>query len=110
MQTATTSTMAVRFVTVKPADVMSSKLVGMNVYNKQDESLGEIEDLVIENGRIVSGIVVSVGGFIGIGESYVLLDPASVVLTKKGDDWRAYVDTNKETLKNAPKFTYKKKG
>lgn len=106
---ANSATLAVKFVTIKPADFMTSKLVGANVYNNQNESLGEIEDLVVDNGRAISGVVVSVGGFLGIGESYVVLDPSTVVLNEKDGSWRAFVDTSKDTLKNAPKFKYTKK-
>lgn len=108
LRMASTATVAVKFVTVKPADFMSSRLVGANVYNNQNESLGEIDDLVIENGKTVTGLVVGVGGFLGMGESYVVLDPTTVVLNQKDGTWRAYVDTTKDNLKNAPKFTYTK--
>jgi sporulation protein YlmC with PRC-barrel domain len=109
MRTADTATLAVRFVTVKPADFMASKLIGTNVYNNQSDKLGEIEDLVVENGKSITGVVVSVGGFLGVGESYVVIDPSTVMLNQKDGTWRAYVDTSKDTLKNAPKFTYTKK-
>jgi sporulation protein YlmC with PRC-barrel domain len=88
---------------------MSSRLVGMNLYNNQNESVGEIEDLVIDNGKTITGVVAGVGGFLGMGESYVVLDPASIVLNQKDGTWRALVDTNKDTLKNAPKFSYDKR-
>lgn len=109
MQMANSATVAVRFVTVKPADFMTSRLVGTTVYNNQNESLGEIEDLVVDNGKAISGVVVSVGGFLGIGDSYVVLDPSTLVLNQKDGSWRAYVDTTKDNLKNAPKFKYSKK-
>ncbi len=108
LRMATSATVAVKYVTVKPADFMSSRLVGANVYNNQNETLGEIDDLVIENGKTITGLVVGVGGFLGMGESYVVLDPSTVVLNQKDGAWRAYVDTTKDTLKNAPKFTYTK--
>lgn len=100
------ATLAVRFVTVKPAAFMASRLIGTDVYNNQNEAVGEIEDLVVDNGKTVSGVVVSVGGFLGIGESYVVLDPTTVVLSKKDNSWKAFVDTSKDSLKNAPKFSY----
>jgi sporulation protein YlmC with PRC-barrel domain len=103
------ATVAVRFVTVKPVDIMSSKLVGINVYNNQNETLGEIQDLVIDNGKTITGLIVGVGGFIGMGESYVVLDPSTVVLSKKDNTWKAFVDTSKDNLKSAPKFDYSKK-
>jgi sporulation protein YlmC with PRC-barrel domain len=109
LRTADSATLAVKFVTIKPADFMTTKLIGADVYNNQKEKLGEIEDLAIENGHDVTGIVVSVGGFLGIGESYVVLDPKTVVVNQKDGTWRAFVDTSKDTLKNAPKFTYTKK-
>ncbi|MEO8318331.1 MAG: PRC-barrel domain-containing protein [Bradyrhizobium sp.] len=109
LRTADSATLAVRFVDVKPADFMTTKLLGANVYNNQKEKLGEIEDLAIENGRDVTGVVVSVGGFLGIGESYVVLDPKTVVVSQKDGTWQAFVDTTKDTLKNAPKFSYSKK-
>lgn len=109
LRVADTATVGLKFVTVKPADFMSSKLIGTNVYNNQNEKLGDIEDLVIDNGKTITGVVVSVGGFLGMGESYVLLDPATVVLNQKDNTWKAFVDTSKDNLKNAPKFTYTKK-
>ena len=87
---------------------MSSKLVGTTVYNNQNEKLGEIQDLTIDNGKTLSGVVVSVGGFLGIGESYVLIDPSTIVVNNDNGTWKAFVDTSKDTLKSAPKFTYAK--
>jgi len=82
-RTAGVATLAVKFVTIKPADFMTTKLIGAAVYNNQKEKLGEIEDLAIENGKDVTGIVVSVGGFLGMGESYVVIDPKTVVVNQK---------------------------
>ena len=89
--------------------MMSSKLVGMDVYNNQNDKLGQVEDLVVDNGKTISGVVVSVGGFLGMGEHYVLIDPASIVVSDKDGSMKAVVDTNKDNLKAAPAFTYKKK-
>jgi hypothetical protein len=91
-------------------DLMSSKLIGTDVYNNQKEKIGEIKDLAIENGKTLTGVVVSVGGFLGMGESYVLVAPSSIALNKQDGEWRAYVNTDKDSLKSAPKFTYKDAG
>ena len=109
IQMADHATMALKFTTVTPADIMSSKLVGMTVYNNQNDKLGEIEDLAIDNGKTIKGVIISVGGFLGMGESYVLVDPSSLTVSNKDNTWKAFVDTNKDSLKNAPKFTYTKK-
>lgn len=103
---AKSTSLAARFITAKPAEIATSKLVGLDVYNKQNEKLGEIEDLTIENGKTITGVVVSVGGFLGMGERYVLIDPATVVVDAQDGGWKAFVDTTKDTLKNAPTYDY----
>ena len=108
MTMADTATAKIKFVTAKPAEVTSSKLVGKNLYNNKNETIGEVEDLVIDNGKTVTGVVVSVGGFLGMGERYVLVDPSSIFLHKADGKLKAMVDTDKEALKNAPEFKYNK--
>ncbi|KMO31811.1 PRC-barrel domain-containing protein [Methylobacterium aquaticum] len=106
MTMADTATAKIKFVTAKPAEVTSSRLVGKNLYNNKNETVGEIEDLVIDNGKTVTGVVVSVGGFLGMGERYVVVDPSSIFLHKADGKLKAMVDTDKDALKNAPEFKY----
>jgi hypothetical protein len=109
MQAATTSTVAVKFVTVQPADVMAYNLLGTDVYNNQNENIGEIADMVIDNGKTVRALIIGVGGFLGLGERYVAVDPSTVTLVREGeDDMRAIMNTNREDLENAPTFEYER--
>jgi sporulation protein YlmC with PRC-barrel domain len=49
----------------------ASKVVGLNVYNDKNESVGSINDLLTDkNGKIVA-VVIGVGGFLGVGEHLV---------------------------------------
>jgi sporulation protein YlmC with PRC-barrel domain len=51
----------------------ASKVVGLNVYNDKNESLGAINDLLTDkNGKIVA-VVIGVGGFLGMGEHLVAI-------------------------------------
>jgi sporulation protein YlmC with PRC-barrel domain len=107
MQEATPSTMTVKFVNVQPADVMAYNLLGTDVYNNQDENIGEIADMVIDNGKTVRALIISVGGFLGMGERYVAVDPSTVTLVPEEDnDMRAIMNTSREDLENAPTFEY----
>lgn len=105
-QTATTTTREV-YVKAQPTDVLSSNLIGLNVHNKANETVGEIKDLVVSNGQL-SGMIVSVGGFLGIGERYVVVSPAALKVTYSENDkkWSATMDTTKDALKAAPEFKY----
>ena len=48
-----------------------SKVVGLNVYNDANESVGSISDLLMEKGGNIKAVVIGVGGFLGVGEHLV---------------------------------------
>ena len=51
----------------------ASKLVGLNVYNDKNESLGSINDLLTDKGGNIKAVVIGVGGFLGVGEHLVAI-------------------------------------
>src|SRR5215813_8500770 len=77
--TATTGTAPAdaKFSTVAKDEMFSSKLKGLSVTNQKDETVGEITDLAIKNHE-VDALILSVGGFLGMGEHYVAVSPSSV--------------------------------
>lgn len=105
-QTAKTTTTET-FVSVQPTDVLSYNLIGLNVTNDDGETIGEIKDLVIGEGKL-NGYVVSVGGFLGMGDHYVMVGPSAIKVTYLENDkkWTAVMNTTKEELKKAPAFKY----
>jgi sporulation protein YlmC with PRC-barrel domain len=98
-----------KFATVAKDEMFSSKLKGLNVYNQKDESVGEITDIAIKNNQ-VDALILSVGGFLGVGERYVAVSPSSVNVRfdSKNNKWLASMNTTKEALKAAPEFKYPK--
>ena len=58
------------------ADVMwrSSKLIGLNVYNDQNEKLGDISEVLVDKSGKVDGVVIGVGGFLGMGQHDIKVD------------------------------------
>ncbi|MFD1326867.1 PRC-barrel domain-containing protein [Mycoplana ramosa] len=105
-QTAETTTTET-FVTVRPTDVLSYNLIDRNVTNNAGDTIGEIKDLVISGGNL-SGYIVSVGGFLGMGEHYVMVNPKAVKITYNENDknWTAMMNATKEELAKAPEFKY----
>jgi sporulation protein YlmC with PRC-barrel domain len=88
----------------------SSKLIGVNVYNDNNDKIGEIEELIVDKSGKVDNVVIGVGGFLGMGEHYVAVSPSSVSIRHdaKNDKWVASMNTTKEALKAAPEFKYPK--
>jgi sporulation protein YlmC with PRC-barrel domain len=98
-----------KFSTVSKDEMFSSKLKGVNIYNQKNESVGVISDIAIKNNQ-VDALILSVGGFLGVGEHYVAVSPSSVSIRHdaKNDKWLASMNTTKEALKAAPVFKYPK--
>ena len=98
-----------KFSTVSKDEMFSSKLKGLNVVNQKDETVGEITDLAIKNHQI-EALILSVGGFLGMGEHYVAVSPSSINVRydTKNDKWLASMNTSKDALKAAPEFKYPK--
>ena len=105
-QTAVTTTTET-FVKAKPTDVLSNNLMGLNVTNQANETIGEIKDLILSQGDL-SGYIVSVGGFLGLGERYVIVRPSAVKVsyTENDNKWHAVMNATKDQLKAAPEFKY----
>ncbi|MGO9942039.1 MAG: PRC-barrel domain-containing protein [Rhodoblastus sp.] len=96
-----------KFAEVSSRDALISRAIGVNVYNPANEDIGAIKDIAFENGDI-KAYIIGVGGFLGVGERYVAVQPTAITLTYNADDrkWRAGMDTDKDELKAAPEFRY----
>jgi sporulation protein YlmC with PRC-barrel domain len=54
-------------------DWRASKVIGLNVYNDQNQNVGSINDLLMDKSGAVKGAVLSVGGFLGMGSRYIAI-------------------------------------
>jgi sporulation protein YlmC with PRC-barrel domain len=58
---------------MQPTHIMASKLIGTRVVSANNESIGDINDVIVDrNGQAVAAVV-GVGGFLGIGEKDVAI-------------------------------------
>lgn len=81
----------------------AASIIGDKVYNRDDEKLGEIKDIMInlEVGK-VEYFVVEFGGFLGIGEKYFAIP---LKLLEVDERKKAFIlDQSKEVLERAPGF------
>jgi sporulation protein YlmC with PRC-barrel domain len=112
----------------------SSKLIGLNVYNDQNEKLGDINEILLDKSGKVEGVVIGVGGFLGMGEHDIKVDMAKLkfvdepvrtssttnttttgaanTTTTRSNDRKWYPDhailsgASKDQLKSMPQFKY----
>jgi hypothetical protein len=98
----------------------ASKLIGVDVYNQQNEKLGEINELILNSSGQIAGAVIGVGGFLGMGERDVMVPLNQLRFSNEGSSttgsasdgdrkWypdRAVLNANKDQLKQMPEFKY----
>jgi sporulation protein YlmC with PRC-barrel domain len=56
----------------------ASKLIGVNIYNEQNEKLGDISEILLDPSGKVTGYVIGVGGFLGMGQHDILVEPSKI--------------------------------
>jgi sporulation protein YlmC with PRC-barrel domain len=114
----------------------SSKLIGVDVYNSAGEKLGDINEVLLDTSGKVSGYVIGVGGFLGMGSRDIMVKPDKLTFANepmrtastdktapgtsmsgapaksaraKDEKWypdHAVMAANKDQLKAMPEFKY----
>ena len=57
-----------------PGHWRAAKLSGVNVYNNNNEKIGDISDVILDQSGKAAAVVIGVGGFLGMGEHYVAVN------------------------------------
>ena len=86
--------------------ILADNLIGATVYSETDESIGDINNLIISLDGQVKGVVIGIGGFLGIGEKAVAIEMRNLSLTPLVDDGqpRLVLAKTREELEAAPEF------
>jgi uncharacterized protein YrrD len=80
------------------------EVIGKEVVNVMDEEVGTIADLVMDQEQKLVGVVLSVGGFLGIGDKWVAIPVDQIDFPTDEQPARLTVAVTEEQLKNAPDF------
>jgi len=81
----------------------SSKLVGSPVYNDAKENIGQVDDMIVTTKDSVPFVVLSVGGFLGMGKHYVVVPASSLEVVGGRTTLHGGTVTS---LKALPSYTY----
>lgn len=95
------------YLTAQSADQISAKTyMGQSVYNGQNESIGSINDLILQKQGGVVAAVIGVGGFLGIGQKNVAVPFDKITATQNAQDGTVKLTATEtaESLKAAPEF------
>ncbi len=86
-----------------PEIMAASSFEGETVVNTQGETIGEIEEIMLDvRGGRIAYAVLAVGGFLGVAEKYFAIPWHA--FTMDTDNHRFILDVDKERLSKAPGF------
>ncbi len=80
------------------------EVIGKDVVNVMDEEVGTIADLVMDQEQKLVGVVLSVGGFLGLGEKWVAIPVEQIQFPTGDQPARLLVAMTEQQLENAPDF------
>jgi len=98
----------VEFLTANAEEILATDFIGKTVYGADNESIGEISDLVLEPEGKTRVALIDVGGFLGVGEKTVGLpfDQLEIYKAEDGSD-QVKVAMSKEQLDKLPTMEVK---
>lgn len=84
----------------------ASKVIGATVYNESNESIGEVDDIMIPASGGAPVAVISVGGFLGIGSKLVAVPYDRLQMGGQGGNRWMMNGATKDSLTSLPTFAY----
>lgn len=82
----------------------NDEVIGKEVVNDMGEPVGSIADLVMDQEQKLVGVVLSVGGFLGVGDKWVAVPVEQIEFPTPEEPARLLAQVTEEQLTNAPDF------
>ena len=92
-----------------PSQLRAEDLLGTNVFDAQGKNVGSVDDLIFDEQQKITGVVVGVGGFLGIGKKDVGLNwqQAKFEEDRNAGTKKIVISLTKADLEAAPYFKTK---
>ncbi len=85
--------------------VLGSTLLDATVVSAGDETIGDVENMVVSSDGQITGVVIGVGGFLGIGQKEVAVEFDQIeIRQQEGGELRFVLDATREQLEASPEF------
>ena len=87
-------------------ELRTSQLVGSKVYNNANDNIGSIEDIILKPDGSIDEVVLSVGGFLGMGDKYVAVPFSDLKISRDGSSLKIVTLATKDSLKALPAYQF----
>jgi sporulation protein YlmC with PRC-barrel domain len=103
------TTTTTEFLTTIPSNaLLVSNIYDRNVYDAGENKLGEIKDIVIDRNGTIGAVIVSVGGFLGVGDKDVAVAFEALNISQRNNKTWLSMNTTKAALMSATGFKFDK--
>jgi sporulation protein YlmC with PRC-barrel domain len=90
-------------------DVSANAVIGAKIKNENKDTVGTVQDMYIDGSGNVKTVVVSVGGFLGVGSKDVAVKWSDVKQTRDGKSVVLMTNLSKDDLKAMPDYKYERR-
>lgn len=88
-------------------DVSTEMLTGKSVFDTQDNDVGTIVDMLLDDQGAITNVIIDFGGFLGMGTSQASIgfEELTILTTEEYSDVRVYVDATKDQIQGLPRYS-----
>ena len=86
-------------------DVSANAVIGTKIRNENKDTVGTVEDLYLDSQGATKTVVVSVGGFLGVGAKDVAIKWTDLKQSRDGKSLVLTTNLSKDDLKALPDYT-----
>jgi hypothetical protein len=90
-------------------DVSANAVIGSKVKNTNKDTVGSVEDLYVDGSGNIKTVVLSVGGFLGVGAKDVAVKWSDLKQTRDGKSVVLTTSMSKDELKSLPDYKYERR-
>ena len=90
-------------------EISGNAFIGTNVRNQNNEIVGKVEDVYIDDRGAIKTVVVSVGGFLGVGTKDVAVNWSDIGRSRDGKSLVLITNWTKDSLKAMPEYKYERR-
>ena len=87
------------------SELLAANLIGQPVLDANNESIGEVTDLITDKDGKILAVLIGAGGFLGIGEKDLAIRFQDIKLSRdENDDLSIKADVTKQMVADAPDY------
>jgi len=94
----------------QPGQMLATGMIGSYVYGPNNETIGDVNDFVLDRDGKIAAAVIGVGGFLGVGERNVAVPFAQIRMQERDGRSTLTLNATKDQLQQAPAFDRSRRG